>query len=46
MGMRAALSALAASVLLAGVVPRVRAETLPPPPAAYFNDYAGLVGIE
>ncbi|OFV88096.1 MAG: hypothetical protein A2V74_03210 [Acidobacteria bacterium RBG_16_70_10] len=46
MGMRAALSALAAAALLAGVGPWVRAETLPPPPAAYFNDYAGLVGTD
>jgi uncharacterized protein len=32
--------------LLAGGVAGVRAaETLPPPPAAYFNDYAGLVPV-
>ncbi len=41
--MRAGLSALVVSGLLAGVVAGVSAETLPPPPAAYFNDYAGVV---
>lgn len=40
---RAGLSALAALGLLAGGAAGVRAEALPPPPAAYFNDYAGLV---
>jgi uncharacterized protein len=40
---RAALSALIVSGLLAGVAAGVSAEMLPPPPAAYFNDYAGLV---
>jgi uncharacterized protein len=40
---RAGLSALVVSGLLAGVVAGVSAETLPPPPAAYFNDYAGVV---
>jgi uncharacterized protein len=38
---RAGLSTLVVSFLLAAA--GVRAETLPPPPAAYFNDYAGLV---
>lgn len=41
--MRAALSALIVSALLVGVAAGVSAETLPPSPAAYFNDYAGLV---
>ncbi len=42
--MRAALSALVAFGLLAGGAAGARAaETLPPPPTAYFNDYAGLV---
>ena len=42
--MRAAVRALVVSGLLAGAVAGVEAaETLPPPPAAYFNDYAGLV---
>ena len=41
--MRAGLRALVTSGLLAGGVSGVWAETLPPPPAAYFNDYAGLV---
>jgi uncharacterized protein len=41
---RAAPRALLALGLLAGGVAGARAaETLPPPPAAYFNDYAGLV---
>jgi uncharacterized protein len=41
---RATLRALVAFGLLAGAVAGVRAaETLPPPPTAYFNDYAGLV---
>jgi uncharacterized protein len=40
---RAGLCALAVSGLLAGVAGGVWAETLPPPPAAYFNDYAGVV---
>jgi uncharacterized protein len=35
--------ALVALGLLAGGAAGVSAETLPPPPAAYFNDYAGLV---
>jgi uncharacterized protein len=38
---RAFLRLLAASGLLAGA--GVSAETLPPPPAAYFNDHAGVV---
>jgi uncharacterized protein len=38
--MRAALGALAASVLLAG---GAWAEELPPAPVGWFNDYAGLV---
>ena len=42
--MRAALRALVVSGLLAGGAAGVwAAETLPPPPTAYFNDYAGLV---
>jgi uncharacterized protein len=41
---RACLRALVAFGLLAGAVAGVRAaETPPPPPTAYFNDYAGLV---
>ena len=40
--MRAALSALVVALLLGGAAP-VRAEELPPPPAAWFNDYAGVV---
>lgn len=41
---RAALRALLAFGLLAAGAAGVRAaETLPPPPTAYFNDYAGLV---
>jgi uncharacterized protein len=41
---RAALRALVAFGLLAGGTAGVwAAETLPPPPTAYFNDYAGLV---
>ena len=42
--MRATLRALVAFGLLAGAAAGVRAaETLPPPPTAYFNDYASLV---
>jgi uncharacterized protein len=41
--MRALPSALIVGVLLAGGVAGAGAETLPPPPAAYFNDYASLV---
>jgi len=37
------LRALALAGLLAGATTGVSAETLPPPPAAYFNDYAGVV---
>jgi uncharacterized protein len=41
---RATLRALVAFGLLAGAAAGVRAaETLPPPPTAYFNDYASLV---
>jgi uncharacterized protein len=41
---RATLRALVALGLLAGGAAGARpAETLPPPPTAYFNDYAGLV---
>jgi uncharacterized protein len=40
---RAELGALAVSGLLAGVGAGVSAESLPPPPTAYFNDYAGVV---
>jgi uncharacterized protein len=42
--MRAGVRARVVSGLLAGVAAGVSAaETLPPPPTAYFNDYAGLV---
>ena len=42
--MRATLRALVALGLLAGGAAGVPAtETLPPPPTAYFNDYAGLL---
>jgi uncharacterized protein len=41
--MRAVLRALAAPGLLAAAATGVCAEPLPPPPAAYFNDYAGVV---
>jgi uncharacterized protein len=42
--LRAAFRALVVSGLLAGGAAGVSAaETLPPPPTAYFNDYAGLV---
>ena len=42
--MRATLRALVALGLLAGGAAGARpAETLPPPPTAYFNDYAGVV---
>ncbi len=42
--MRATLRALVAFGLVAGGAAGVSAaETLPPPPTAYFNDYAGLV---
>jgi uncharacterized protein len=42
--LRAAVRALVVSGLAAGAVAGVMAaETLPPPPTAYFNDYAGLV---
>jgi uncharacterized protein len=41
--MRAVLSALAFCVLFVEGTPWLRAESLPPPPAAYFNDYAGVV---
>ena len=38
-----ALRALALAGLLAGMGTGVSAETLPSPPTAYFNDYAGVV---
>jgi uncharacterized protein len=41
--MRAALSALIVTGLLAGGAARLSAQTPPPPPKAYFNDYAGVV---
>ena len=41
--MRATFSALVAVALLLGGGARSRAEDLPPPPAAWFNDYAGVV---
>jgi uncharacterized protein len=40
---RADLRALVVSGLLAGTGAGASAEALPPPPAAYFNDYAGVV---
>jgi uncharacterized protein len=40
---RARLRALALTGLLAGLTAGVSADTPPPPPAAYFNDYAGVV---
>jgi uncharacterized protein len=40
---RGLLRALAVPGLLAGLAAGVSADTLPPPPAAYFNDYAGVV---
>jgi len=44
--MRAILSALVVCVLLVVGAAGFGAETLPPPPAAYFNDYAGLVSAK
>jgi uncharacterized protein len=45
MPMRRSLRALAAVLLLVGGgAVATRAEDLPPPPAAWFNDYAGVVG--
>src|SRR5512144_2276165 len=44
--MRAAFPALAVAALLAGAAGAVGEEALPPPPKAYFNDYAGLVSTE
>jgi uncharacterized protein len=41
--MRAALRALAVAALLAGAAAALCEEPLPPPPQAYFNDYAGVV---
>jgi uncharacterized protein len=41
--MRAFLSALVVCVVALLGLAGAAAETLPPPPAAYFNDYAGLV---
>jgi len=41
--MRATFSALVAVALLLGGGARSRAEDLPPPPAAWFNDYAGVI---
>jgi len=43
---RAVLRALAALALVAGATAAVCEEPLPPPPAAYFNDYAGVVSAE
>ncbi len=40
---RALLRALAVPALLAGATAAVCEEALPPPPKAYFNDYAGVV---
>jgi len=40
---RAVLRALAVPALLAGASAGVCEEPLPPPPKAYFNDYAGVV---
>jgi uncharacterized protein len=44
--MRAVVSALLACALFSGGGAGVSAETLPPAPAAYFNDYAGLVSAD
>jgi uncharacterized protein len=41
--MRAFLSALAVPLVLFTGAARARGEQLPPAPAAYFNDYAGIV---
>jgi uncharacterized protein len=41
--MRALLGALVAAALLWSGAPSCAEEPLPPPPAAYFNDYAGVV---
>jgi uncharacterized protein len=41
--MRALLGALGVAVLLVAGDAGLGAEALPPPPAAYFNDYAGVV---
>jgi uncharacterized protein len=41
--MRAVLRALAVAALLAGAGTALCEEPLPPPPKAYFNDYAGVV---
>ena len=41
--MRACLSALVVCLRFGFGVAGLEAETLPPPPEAYFNDYAGLV---
>src|SRR5512143_1798554 len=43
--MRAVLRALAVPALLAGAAAGVCEEPLPPPPSAYFNDYAGVVSV-
>jgi uncharacterized protein len=40
---RASLRALAVPALLAGAAAGLCEEPLPPPPKAYFNDYAGIV---
>ena len=44
--MRAVLRALAVTALLGGGAAGVCEEPLPPPPKAYFNDYAGVVSAE
>jgi uncharacterized protein len=41
--MRAPLRALVAASVLCGAASGFAEEPLPPPPAAYFNDYAGVV---
>jgi uncharacterized protein len=41
--MRALLGALVAAALLWSGAPACAEEALPPPPSAYFNDYAGVV---
>ena len=40
---RAAVAAVFAAAASLAVVPAFAADTLPPPPTRYFNDYAGLV---
>jgi len=44
--MRAALRTLAVVLLVGGTAAGVWAQALPPPPTAYFNDYAGAVSAD